>query len=209
MPHAEDRSIRNARGAQARGSARPSRRPRLVYIVTALLALILALSAVYRLVLPRTSAAEVRLGARAPELTFTAVDGGPHRLSEFHGKPVMLWFFASWCPSCQAGTEAIARAFPQFEQAGLQIVQLRLYQNLGEPGPSAAEFARAFVRPAYASSHWLWGEASQEASYTFDPRGYPDVYFLIDRDGIIREISGGPNTAIDQILFFARRNHAT
>ncbi len=205
MPHAEERSIRNTRGAEARGSARSGRRPHFVYIVTALLAFILILSAAYRLVIPRTSAAEVKLGARAPELTFTAVDGVRHRLSEFHGRPVMVWLFASWCPSCQAGTEAIARAFPQLEQAGLQIVQLRLYQNLGEPGPSAAEFARAFGRSAYASPHWLWGEASQEASYTFDPRGYPDVYFLIDKDGIIREISGGPNTAIDQILSFARR----
>ena len=205
MPHAEDRSIRNTRGTQVRKSARPGRRPRLVYIVTALLALILVLSAVYRSVLPRTSAAEATLGAGAPELTFTVVGGVQHRLSEFHGRPVMLWFFASWCPSCQAGTEAIARAFPQLRQAGLQIVQLRLYHNLGEPGPSAAEFARAFARPAYASPRWLWGEASQEASYTFDPRGYPDVYFLIDKDGIIREISGGPNTAIDQILSFARR----
>jgi thiol-disulfide isomerase/thioredoxin len=169
------------------------------------LAAILVLSAVYRLVLPRTSAAEVKLGAPAPELVFTAVDGAQHRLSEFHGRPVMLWLFASWCPSCQAGTEAIARSFPELQQAGLQIVQLRLYQNLGEPGPSAAEFAHAFARPADASRHWLWGEASQEASYTFDPRGYPDVYFLIDKDGIIRAISGGPAAAIDQILSFARR----
>jgi len=186
-------------------SVRPGRRPHLVYTVVALLALILVLSALYRLVLPRASAAEVKLGAPAPELTFTAVDGVQHRLSKFHGRPVMLWLFASWCPSCQAGTEAIARAFPQLEQAGLQIVQLRLYQNLGYPGPSAAAFARAFARSASASPHWLWGEASQEASYTFDPRGYPDVYFLIDKDGIIREISGGPSAAIDQILSFARR----
>ena len=206
MPDVRDRSIGNTGGAQARGTAQPGRRPRFVYLVTALLALILVLSAVYRLVLPRPSAAEVTLGARAPELTFTAVDGVRHRLSEFHGKPVMLWLFASWCPSCQAGTDAIARAFPQLEQAGLQIVQLRLYQNLGEPGPSAAKFARAFARPVSASPHWLWGEASQEASYAFDPRGYPDVYFLIDKGGIIREISGGPNTAIDQILSFARRS---
>lgn len=204
-PHAEERSTRNTRSAQARGSARSDRRPHFVYIVTALLAFILILSAVYRLVIPRTSAAVLTLGARAPELTFTTVDGVRHRLSEFHGRPVMRWLFASWCPSCQAGTEAIARAFPQLEQAGLQIVQLRLYQNLGEPGPSAAEFARALVRPAHASPHWLWGEASQEASYTFDPKGYPDIYFLIDGDGIVREISGGPNTAIDQILSFARR----
>jgi peroxiredoxin len=177
-----------------------------VYIVTALIALILVLFAVYRLAVPRTSAAEIKLGVPAPALTFTTVDGAQHRLSEFHGRSVMLWFFASWCPSCQAGTEALARAFPQLEQAGLEIVQLRLYQNLGYPGPSAAAFARAFARPAGASPHWLWGEASQEASYTFDPRGYPDSYFLIDKDGIIRDINGGPGTAVDQILSFARRD---
>lgn len=204
MPHASDRSTRNKRGAQARGSARPGRRLRVVYFVVALFALILVLSAIYRLVLPGASAAEVKLGARAPALTFTAVDGVQHSLSEFHGRPVMLWFFASWCSSCEVGTEAIAHAFPQFEQAGLQIVQLRLYQNLGYPGPSAAEFAGAFARSARPSPQWLWGEGSREASYTYDPKGYPDIYFLIDGDGIIRGISGGPNTAIEQILSFAR-----
>ncbi len=201
MRHAENRAVKSVRDAQVGRSADPVRR---LPIVTAVLALILVLFAAHRVVIPRTSAAEAKLGAPAPELTFTALDGVQHRLSEFHGRPVMLWFFASWCPSCQAGTDAIAGAFPQLEQAGLQIVQLRLYQNLGYPGPSVGAFARAFARSVNASPDWLWGEASQEASYTFDPKAYPDVYFLIDKDGIIREISGGPNTAIDQILAFAR-----
>lgn len=206
MPRAREHSSSQTRATQARGSAGPRRRARLVYFVIGLLALVVVLSALSRWILPRTSAAEVRLGAPAPALAFTTADGVTHRLSEFHGKPVMLWFFASWCDTCQASTGAIARAFPRLQQAGLQIVQLRLYQNLGYPGPSAGAFARTFARSAYGSPAWLWGEASEEASYTFDPKGYPDVYFLIDKDGIIRAISSGPGTAIDRIQSFARRS---
>lgn len=44
------------------------------------------------------SPAPVKIGAPAPDIAFTAVDGTERRLSEFHGQPVMLWFYASWYP---------------------------------------------------------------------------------------------------------------
>jgi thiol-disulfide isomerase/thioredoxin len=116
----------------------------------------------------------------------------------------MFWLFATWCPTCEAGTAAVAQHASQLEQAGVQIVQLKLYNNLGYPGPSAQEFARAFARSPRPTLWWLWGEASQEASYIYDPKGYPDLYFLIDRDGIVQAINGAPNVTMDEILSFAR-----
>ncbi len=166
--------------------------------------LVLAASAVHWLVMPRAATPEVKVGASAPDVTFTAIDGKGYRLAQFRGRPVMLWLFATWCPSCQAGAAAIAEHFTQMEQAGLQIVQLKLYNNLGYPGPSVQDFARAYTRPGRSSPAWLWGDASESLSYKYDPRGYPDIYFLIDKDGIVRDISGGPNTAIAQILSFAQ-----
>lgn len=187
--------------------ARPSRgvlRRRLLYYSGALLALVLAVSTLYRVAVPPVSAAEVKVGASAPDVTFTTTDGVQRRLSQFRGHPVMFWLFATWCPTCEAGTAAIAQHASQLEQAGVQIVQLKLYNNLGYTGPSVQEFARAFARSPHPSPGWLWGDAPQEASYTYDPKGYPDLYFLIDRNGIIRAINGAPNVTMDEILSFAR-----
>ena len=148
--------------------------------------------------------ASVKIGGPAPDIDFTATDGNQRRLSEFSGQPVMLWFYASWCPTCQVGTVAVAEKIDQLKQAGVQIIQLQLYDNLGYPGPSIEDFAKRYAGSVTPSSNWLWGQASLEASFTYDPQGYPDIYFLIDRDGIIRAIEPAPNVTMNKIMAFAR-----
>ncbi len=148
--------------------------------------------------------ASVEIGGPAPDIDFTATDGTERRLSEFSGRPVMLWFYASWCPTCQVGTVAVAEKIDQLKQAGVQIIQLQLYDNLGYPGPSIEDFAKRYAGSVTPSSNWLWGQASLEASFTYDPQGYPDIYFLIDRDGIIRAIEPAPNVTMNKIMAFAR-----
>ena len=47
------------------------------------------------------------------------------------------------------------------------------------------------------------------ASYTYDPSGYPDIYFLIDRDGIVQEIAPAPHVTMNIILEFAESAKVT
>ena len=146
-----------------------------------------------------------KVGTLAPDIAFTTVDSSEYQLSDFRGRPVMLWFYASWCPTCQVGTIAVAGVIDQLKLAGVQIIQLQLYKNLGYPGPTAEEFARQYASSVPRSPNWLWGDASLVASYTYDPQGYPDIYFLIGRDGIVQEIAPAPHVTIDKILDFAER----
>lgn len=155
-------------------------------------------------VLRAQSPAEVKVGAPAPDIVFTTIEGTRHQLSEFRGRPVMLWFFATWCPTCLVGTKVMAENFDSVKETGIQIVQLRLYNNLGFRGPSVEDVATRYAGDAYPSSRWLWGEASRIASFTYDPRGYPDVYFLIDDEGIVRDADTAPHVTLDKILAFAR-----
>jgi len=192
-----------------------SRRP--LYYGAGLLALALVAFAVYGLIIPKSSTGStpdavsanktvaVKVGAPAPDMTFKSSNGAERRLSEFRGQPVMLWLFATWCPTCQAGTTAVVQNFERLRDSGVQIIQLELYNNLGYAGPSVEEFARRYAGSTYPSAGWIWGQASQQGSYTYDPKGYPDIYFLIDKDGIIRAINGAPNVTMKQILAFAQR----
>ena len=41
-------------------------------------------------------------GEPAPEFTFEYFDGGTGSLADFAGQPVVLNFWASWCPACVA-----------------------------------------------------------------------------------------------------------
>ncbi len=190
---------------------RPARRPRraafaLTLAATLAYGLMLAVGAVA--LFPSTTAnaqtaAVVEIGAPAPDMAFTTVGGAERRVSEFSGRPVMLWLFATWCPTCIAGTFAVAAEFDRLKQAGIQIIQLKLYNNVGYPGPSAAEFAMRYAKSVPPSPDWLWGDASRDGSFLYDPRGYPDIYFLIGKDGILQTVAPAPHVTINEILAFA------
>ncbi len=186
---------------------RPTRRRRRAAFALALASgLVLAVGAIALLPSSTASAqtgAVLKLGAPAPDMAFTTTDGAQRRLSEFRGRPVMLWLFATWCPSCEAATVAVAENFDRLNAAGVQIIQLMLYNNLGYRGPSVTDFARRHAKSVAPSPDWLWGEASREGSYTYDPGGYPDIYFLIGKDGILEAADLTPHVTMDKILAFA------
>jgi thiol-disulfide isomerase/thioredoxin len=53
-----------------------------------------------------------RGAAAAPGLDFTVatLDGGTFDGDSLKGKPAVLWFWAPWCPTCQAEAPTIAQA---------------------------------------------------------------------------------------------------
>jgi peroxiredoxin len=42
------------------------------------------------------------VGSAAPHFELPDMDGNPVRLTDFHGKPVTVVFWADWCPDCKA-----------------------------------------------------------------------------------------------------------
>lgn len=49
----------------------------------------------------------VGVGADAPSFSLTSVDGGLVSLSDFSGKPLVIFFFGSSCPNCIAGAPSV------------------------------------------------------------------------------------------------------
>lgn len=139
------------------------------------------------------------LGKEAPEALFYS-GGREIYLSEFRGKKIMFWLLATWCPSCVAGAKVLDRNNDKL--GSLKIIALQTYGNAGYPGIQIEEFAREYVPQLLTEPNWLWGEASQETTRIYNPRNLPDIYFLIDENGVIRVIDTAPAATVNKIIEF-------
>lgn len=146
------------------------------------------------------AAAMPAVGAPAPAGAFTTVNGRTLNVGDLRGHPALIWFVATWCPSCQTGTQVLAQNVDRFSGAGVRVVELELYHDLGGQGPDIATFGRQFAGSAYGNPDWTWGTASEGMSFRYDPKGYLDIYYLLDARGGIRYVNGSPGDTMSALL---------
>lgn len=142
------------------------------------------------------------VGATATEATFTTIGGEKKQLSAYRGTKVMLWVFATWCPSCQRGARALQETNETFQD--VEILALKTHGNAGYSGPSVSEFAQQYAPDVVNADNWVWGDLSRESTRVWNPQNRPDIYFLIDEEGTIRAVSGAPAATINRIVRFAQ-----
>jgi cytochrome c biogenesis protein CcmG/thiol:disulfide interchange protein DsbE len=74
------------------------------------LLLVLLASLGWGLAHPAEQARASPIGRTAPDLAIQAVDGSRVALADFRGSPVVLNFWASWCPPCREEDPALKAA---------------------------------------------------------------------------------------------------
>ena len=69
-------------------------------------------------------AQRVKIGARAPDFSVAILNGGKTkvRLSELKGRPVVISFWASWCPPCRKEMPALAAAYSAHRSSSLEVL---------------------------------------------------------------------------------------
>lgn len=144
-------------------------------------------------------------GQTAPDGQFTTVSGQTMSIASLRGKPMLLWFVSTWCSSCQAGTQAMAQNINQFQADGVRVVEVELYRDLGQSGPSIASFGQSLAGSQYSNPDWTFATSSASLTLAYDPKSYLDVYYLLDSRGRIAYVNGSPGSTMSSLLSEASR----
>lgn len=145
----------------------------------------------------------LKVGSAMPTFSYRLLNARRLTTRELSGHPYMVWVMATWCSSCQGGIDVIKQHISDLQQHNLRIVQLEAAGDLGYAGPPLAAM-RTSAGPAALATNWYWGEATASQMQVLDPKGYPDIYYLIDAKGRIRGISGAPAATWSDIATFAK-----
>ena len=134
-------------------------------------------------------------GAPAPEFTLQSLDGEMVRLSQFNGQPVLINFWATWCPPCRLEMPDLVRAYEAHRAEGFVILGVNLtFQD-------SVDDVHAFVEEFKMTFPVLLDESGDVTNEVYRLRGLPLTVF-VDRDGVIVRVHVGAMTGqqIDEFV---------
>ncbi|MHB1176367.1 MAG: peroxiredoxin family protein [Sulfuriferula sp.] len=119
----------------------------------------------------------LRVGTAAPAFTVKMLDGRVLSLASLQGKVVVLNFWATWCPPCQAEMPVLEQYYRQYQKEGLEIIAVSM-DGLGDEAKVRA------VATAYTYPVGLISDARMEA---YGRIWRLPLTFVIDRTGVLRK----------------------
>jgi len=128
------------------------------------------------------SSAGTLVGQRAPTFTLHTLDGRRLSLSSFHGHPVVLNFWASWCQECKNEHPYLLSLERRFQQEGVTMLGVTYNDSAGS--------ARSFIRDRGAPWPAL-RDPGERTAVAYGVTGVPET-FVIDGHGVIRFHTAGP-----------------
>ncbi len=134
------------------------------------------------------AAQRARVGQAAPEFVLPALAGDTVRLSTLRGHPVILNFWASWCPPCQMELPELVTAYGTHRRDGLQIIAV----NGDDEAPGVI---REFTGRMGLPFPVLLDHKARVTDH-YHVLGLPTTVF-IDSGGVVRALHRGPITTAE------------
>ena len=109
-------------------------------------------------------------GALAPSFTAAGYSGTQISLDRFRGHPVVLNFWASWCPPCRAEMPALEAAYKKYASRGVVVIGI---DGATDTWPASRSFlaARGVTYPVGRDEH---GQVAQ----AYHIAALPTTFFI-------------------------------
>lgn len=146
--------------------------------------LVLPLFLSLALACPRSASAQrVRVGSPAPDFTLPSLDGSTVHLADYRGHPVIINFWATWCPPCQAEMPSLAAAEREHRSSGLVVLAVNGDRE------NAETISRFTAKMALGFPLLL--DARSRVNSAYAVLQLPVTVF-VDSTGVVRSIVAGP-----------------
>lgn len=114
-------------------------------------------------------------GYRAIDFALESLDGGKVSLSDYAGNIVLLNFWATWCPPCQAEIPDLEAAYRAHRDEGLVILGVAVQ----DPEPTAVSFAQSM-----GMTYPILLDTNGQIYRLYRAPGLP-MTLVLDRSGVI------------------------
>ncbi|MFE8032062.1 TlpA disulfide reductase family protein [Thiohalocapsa marina] len=117
----------------------------------------------------------------APDFELAGPDERIYRLADFTGQPLIVNFWATWCPPCRTEMPSMQRAWEQIEAEGIGMMAI----NVGED----AETVRAFLEQVPVSFP-LPLDTDSKVTQRWPMRGLPTTFVVGPEGRLIYKATG-------------------
>lgn len=120
----------------------------------------------------------------APAFELRDMDDKIHTLADYKGKPLIVNFWATWCPPCRAELPSMNRAWAKVKDEGIAMIAI----NIGEDEDSifafTAQYPIDFTVLLDEESEQLspWQISGLPTTYVIDPEGRVVFQAMGDRE---------------------------
>ncbi|MEA1976694.1 MAG: redoxin domain-containing protein [Chloroflexota bacterium] len=115
-------------------------------------------------------------GALAPDFTLVNLEGKNVSLSDFHGQPVLINLWATWCGPCRIEMPTIQSRFDEYRDEGFIVLAV----NFDEPRENVQSF-----RDEFGLTFEMLLDPGAKVQKLYRTRSYPTSFF-VDRNGVIQ-----------------------